>query len=54
MMQVQKYPPRTIFDFSKTKNKHEILLHIKYTKTKQLFFKRLIFFKLEEHKYYLI
>jgi hypothetical protein len=39
MMEIQKYPFKAAFDFSKSKGKHEILLYIKYAKTK----KKLIF-----------
>jgi hypothetical protein len=35
MMQIQKYPPKVAFNFSKSKGKHEILLYMKYTKIKQ-------------------
>jgi hypothetical protein len=33
MMQIQKYPPKAAFNFSKSKGKHEILLYIKCAKT---------------------
>jgi hypothetical protein len=34
MMEIQKYPSKAAFDFSKSKGKHEILLYIKCAKIK--------------------
>jgi len=33
MMQIQKYPPKTTFNFSRSEGKHDILLYIKCAKT---------------------
>jgi hypothetical protein len=35
MMEIQKYPSKAAFDFSKSKGKYEILLYIKCAKTKK-------------------
>jgi hypothetical protein len=38
MIQIRKYPLKATFDFSKSNGKHEILLYIKYAKTKHPLF----------------
>jgi hypothetical protein len=52
MMQIQKYPPKTIFHFSRLEGKHDILLYIKCAKTTPL--QMPIFFRPKRHKRYLI
>jgi hypothetical protein len=56
MMEIQKYPSKTAFDFSKSKGKYEILLYIKCAKTKKKknsSFKGYFFFRRDWYKHYL-